>query len=130
LFLLLPGAEGTEGRLMNYGLVKIRNYRFMSLKNAKKYVSISEHLKVSEVARSPRGFFTQYINANGDKNKLDEYWIRRRNGFIARHLVQYKNNPTLRRWLALVMWAYVPSGPGWSPNGLPVSASYVRDNLK
>lgn len=106
-------------------LARIRNYKWTPLKTVEKYVPISEYLGVSEVARSPRGFLTQYKNAGGKKELMDPYWIRRRNGFIARHLVQYRENPTIRRWLALVMWAYIPSGRGWSTSGRPVPASDI-----
>lgn len=37
-------------------------------------------------------------------------WESKRRGFVARHMAQYRTNPTYRRWLALVMWAYMP-GP-------------------
>lgn len=70
---------------------------------------------VSEVARSSRGFVRHYeahkTPANMAKARVPGYnqtWNDRRNGFIARHLVQYHNNPTYRRRLALIMWAYDP----------------------
>lgn len=65
-------------------------------------------LKVSEVARSPRGFLTAYKRAGGNPNNLSEAWHNKRRGFIARHLVQYRQNPTQRRKLALNAWAYEP----------------------
>ena len=37
-------------------------------------------------------------------------WGRKRRNFIARHMAQYRQHPTLRRWLALSMWAYRPPG--------------------
>jgi hypothetical protein len=50
-------------------------------------------LGVSEVARGSRGFVGEY---------------QRRAAFIARHLAQYRKNPTERRRLALLMWAFDP----------------------
>ena len=35
-------------------------------------------------------------------------WGQRRNAFIGRHLAQYLANPTPRRRLALIAWAYEP----------------------
>lgn len=67
-------------------------------------------LGVSEVARSKRGFLTAYKMANGNPDKLSLRWHKTRNAFIARHLAQYKENPTYRRMLALVAWAYMPKG--------------------
>jgi hypothetical protein len=67
-----------------------------------------ERLKVSEIARSPRGFLTAYKKVSGKPGKLSDAWKKKRHGFIRRHLVQYRANPTRRRWLALVAWAYMP----------------------
>jgi hypothetical protein len=65
-------------------------------------------LKVSEVARSPRGFLTQYNKVGGNQDKLSEAWKNKREGFIARTKTQYDKNPTKRRKLALQAWAYNP----------------------
>ena len=35
-------------------------------------------------------------------------WEQKRNGFVARHLAAYRAHPTHRRYLALIMWAYLP----------------------
>jgi hypothetical protein len=84
------------------------NYKWMSLSEIAEYEQEMEALKVSEIARSRSGFLPQYKRANGNWKNLNEYWIRKRNAFIARHLVQYKKNPTYRRKLALIAWAYMP----------------------
>lgn len=83
-------------------------YPWLSLKTIKKYEPDMRRLKVSEVARSPRGFLTAYKRAGGVAENLSEAWKRKRNAFIARHLAQYKKNPTPRRKLALIAWAYKP----------------------
>lgn len=80
----------------------------MTLSEIAKYEPDMKRLKVSEVARSPRGFLTAYKKASGKLDKLSPYWQQRREGFIARHLVQYKTKPTYRRKLALIAWAYMP----------------------
>lgn len=79
----------------------------LSLKTIKKYESEMKRLKVSEVARSERGFLTAYKKA-GSPKKLSPDWKNKREGFIARHNAQYKKNPTPRRRLALIAWAYEP----------------------
>lgn len=65
-------------------------------------------LGVSEVARSPRGFLAAYRRANGNPNNLSEDWKRKRAGFIARHMAQYRVDKGHRRRLALIAWAYDP----------------------
>lgn len=84
------------------------SYRYMKLSKIKEKEPEMRKLGVSEVARSPRGFLTQYKRVGGNPDKLSEAWRNKREGFIARHLVQYKKNPTLRRKLALNAWAYNP----------------------
>lgn len=79
----------------------------MSLSAVLKYEPEMKRLGVSEVARSPRGFLTAYKKLDRMIRHSDK-WMAKRSGFIARHLVQYRRNPTYRRWLALVAWAYKP----------------------
>lgn len=79
----------------------------LSIKTIKKYEREMRRERVSEVARSPRGFLTAYKRA-GSPNKLSDEWKRKRENFIARHGVQYKKNPTRRRRLALIAWAHDP----------------------
>lgn len=77
---------------------------------------------VSAVARSPGQFLDQYEGAQGDPGRLDPYWQRRRDAFVARHRAQLlstdkyregwddRGQPT-RRHLALAVWAWSPT-PG------------------
>lgn len=83
-----------------------------------RYRPLAVRLGVSSVARSPRGFLAAYRRAGGQPAKLSERWRRRREAFIARHMAQVRERgeplwegglPT-RRHLALIMWAYSPSG--------------------
>jgi hypothetical protein len=84
------------------------DYRFMSLSQIRQKEPDMKQLKVSEVARSPRGFLTAYKRANGNPDELSDNWINKRRGFIARTLPSYDKKPTPRRKLALQAWAYNP----------------------
>jgi hypothetical protein len=86
----------------------MKEYRYMTLSQIARYEPEMSILGVSKVARSPRGFLPQFKRANSNPNNLTEFWRRKRHGFIARHLVQYRANPTPRRRLALIAWAYNP----------------------
>lgn len=79
----------------------------LSLKTIRKYEPEMRRLGVSKVARSPRGFLTQYKRA-GSSDKLSDDWKRKRRGFIARHGAQYKKHPMRRRRLALIAWGHDP----------------------
>jgi hypothetical protein len=70
-----------------------------------KYMPLIIANKVSEVARSKGQFLDQYKKY--DTNLPPEWKLKRQN-FIKRHLAQYKLNPTPRRQLALIAWAYKP----------------------
>lgn len=83
-------------------------HKYMPLQSIIKLEPEMKRLKVSEVARSPRGFLTQYKRVGGNPDKLSEHWRNKREGFIARHKVQYDKNKTPRRKLALQAWAYNP----------------------
>lgn len=82
--------------------------KFLSLTTIKQHEALMRKLNVSEVARSPSGFLAAYKRANGDPTRLSESWHARRKAFIARTLPAYHKNPTLRRKLSLIAWAYMP----------------------
>lgn len=80
---------------------------------ANSFVPHMRRLGVSEVARSQRGFMTAWNRYGGSvwthtDPKYGQAWCDRRDNFVARHMEQFKKNPTLRRFLALVAWAYSP----------------------
>jgi hypothetical protein len=81
--------------------------KYLTLNQIGKYEPEMKRQKVSTVARSQRGFLTAYKRA-GNRNNLPENWQRKRAAFIARHGTQYDKNPTPRRRLALIAWAYDP----------------------
>ena len=83
-------------------------YQPLKLSEVRKYEPEMKRLGVSKVARSPRGFLTAYKRWWRLAWDTRDRWMRKREAFIARHLAQYKENPTRRRWLALVAWAYRP----------------------
>ena len=85
-----------------------RDYRFMPLSQIKQKEPDMKRLKVSEVARSPRGFLTAYKRAKGNPDELSDNWKNKRHGFIARTKVQFDKKPTPLRKLALQAWAYNP----------------------
>jgi dipeptidase len=94
----------------------------MSLKDTLSYEYEAKKLRVSEVARSNRGFMRAYERARGDPSVMSTmlvpginrttFWGKRRDEFVARHMAQYRKpgGKTRRRWLALAMWAYKPPG--------------------
>jgi hypothetical protein len=91
-------------------------YRWMSYSAAAKYIPDAKERGVSKVARGRGGFMGVYKRMGSSKKMKQadftktQTWGRRRENFIKRHMAQYKKNPTRRRWLALVMWAYKPPG--------------------
>jgi hypothetical protein len=108
-------------------------YHFLPLAVVEAFVPVMARRGVSEVARSPRGFLTAYRKA-GSEARLDDFWLRRREGFIARHMAQVRarreplyesNGQASRRHLALIAWAYSPEALLRRSNGrrLPVPTS-------
>ena len=89
---------------------KMTDYSWLPLSEIAKYEPEMKRLGVSKVARSRGGFLTAYKRFGVPMRKGDagDYWPSKRRGFIARHMAQYRKNPTYRRWLALVAWAYMP----------------------
>lgn len=86
----------------------MREYRYLPLSIIEGYEGEMEGLGVSQVARSPRGFLTYYKKIGGNPSRVNDFWRKKRHGFIKRHLAQYRQNPTHRRKLALIAWAYMP----------------------
>jgi len=89
----------------------VTDYSWLPLSEIAKYEPEMKRLRVSKVARSPRGFLTAYkrFAGGGYKRFINRtMWAGKRDAFIARTLPQYKANPTYRRWLSLVAWAYRP----------------------
>lgn len=83
-------------------------YKYLSLKEVQKNVPEMKRLKVSTKARSRGQFLDQFTKADGDYRKMPEFWQRKRDGFVARHLAQFRKDKGYRRKLALIAWAYKP----------------------
>jgi hypothetical protein len=98
----------------------VRHKKLLPLDLVQKFVPLMKKLGVSEVARSPRGFLSNYVRLYGRPAQMNERWIEKREGFIARHMAQliandeslYKNGLPTRRHLALIAWAYSPDPTG------------------
>lgn len=93
-----------------------QEYPWVSYAQAHKNEKEAESLGVSQVARGKGGFMRVY-EKHGPRTRTlpvsrggDLTWGRKRRNFVARHMAQYRKKPTLRRWLALMMWAY-KAGP-------------------
>lgn len=91
-------------------------YRWLSLNTVLKFLPEIERQNVSKVARSERGFITHYQKYRyADKMKKmivpekNRTWEEERNLFIDRTLPAYRVQPTYRRYLSLIAWAYDPS---------------------
>lgn len=99
-------------------------YKWMLYKDIVPYIEEMEKQKVSEVARGVKqssqtdyGFLEVYEYVRDPeemykvyvkRDKEGEVWGNRRDNFVARTLAQYEKNPTRRRYLALIAWAYKP----------------------
>jgi len=73
---------------------------------------------VSKVARSERGFLTEFKRVKGNYKRMSLRWRWKRHNFIKRHLAKAKKSgrplygkdglPS-RQHLAFIMWAYTPN---------------------
>lgn len=98
------------------GLSSGRAHAFLPLSTVKVYEAEARRRGVSKVARSATGFLAAYKRAGGVPERLSEAWVRKREGFIARHMAEAQKNlesfalgkRLTRRHLALIMWAYSP----------------------
>ena len=100
--------------------------KWLSYAEAHRWEAEAARLGVSQKARAAKGFMREYQKAGSatamERRPLPsgvsggETWGQKREAFVARHLAQYQQNPTYRRYLALIMWAYKPAGavPGSS----------------
>jgi hypothetical protein len=86
----------------------MKEYRYMTLAQISKYEPELQALDVSEVARSPRGFLTYFKKIGGNPNNVNDFWRKKRHGFIARTLPPYLAHKTPRRRLSLIAWSYLP----------------------
>lgn len=71
--------------------------------------SDAERKGVSATALGPSGFWAAWKAAGFNPDKLSPSWIRKREGFAARHLAQLQKGQTLRRDIAIRVWAIHPA---------------------
>jgi hypothetical protein len=79
-------------------------FKYADIKKIDQMMPLIEKEKVSIIARGKDQFLSNYRKYG--QNNLPDNWKIKRENFIKRHLVSYKKNPTLRRKLALLVWAY------------------------
>ena len=91
-------------------------FPWMTVEEVEAMLPTIEAAGVSKVARSPRGFLTAYRRIRSPLRMMitevpdheTQTWAQRRDWFIARALPAYNSDPTHRRALALMAWAYAP----------------------
>ena len=91
-------------------------YEWMPIEEVESLLPTIEAAGVSEVARGRDGFLTAYRRLRTPMRMAIEpvpghatqTWSQRRDNFIARTLPAYNANPTHRRALSLIAWAYAP----------------------
>lgn len=91
-------------------------YEWMPVEEVEAMLPTIEAAGVSKVARSPRGFVTAYRRIRSPLQMMiaevpdhePQTWSQRRGAYIARALPAYSADPTHRRALALIAWAYAP----------------------
>lgn len=87
----------------------------MPIEEVESIIPTLEQNGVSEVARSQRGFIRAYAHFRTPMRMAIEVvpgervtWAQKRELFIRRTLAAYKKNPSFRRALSLMAWAYMP----------------------
>ena len=80
-------------------------HSFLPLSIIQRHMPSIRRLHVSEKARSQGQFLEQYRRYG---TRLPQYWLDKREAFIARTLPEYDRNKTIRRRLSLIAWAYDP----------------------
>lgn len=80
-------------------------YPFLRMNTIEMYMPLIKDYKVSVKARKPNQFLDIYKTYG---QQLPRNWALKRENFITRHIIQYRQNPTIRRRLAIIVWAYDP----------------------
>jgi hypothetical protein len=89
------------------------SFKLLSKNQIEEFLPLIKAEKVSPRARRPDGFLTVYLSGKSIATTLypekQHSYLRERELFIKRTLPAYVRNPTLRRFLSLIAWAYLPS---------------------
>ncbi len=87
--------------------------KLLSPSQIKVFLPLIQAEKVSRRARKPDGFLSVYLS--GDFNLINSLYpgkqhsyLKERENFLRRTIPQYVKKPSLRRFLALISWAYMP----------------------
>lgn len=80
-------------------------YPFIPIEEIQRYLPLIHKLGVSKKATSKNQFLEMYKKHHV---QLPTNWLIKRENFINRHFAQYKVYPSLRRRLALIVWAFDP----------------------
>ena len=89
-------------------------FPMMTQEAVRSMLDLIRNENVSKRARRRDGFLSVYLK-EGKEGLKKPYpgkthsYLTEREFFIERHLAQFVEKPTLRRYLALVAWAYKPS---------------------
>ena len=109
--------QDAEGSPRKYFLSSIEKmpYEWMPVEQVESMIPTLVENGVSEVARSPRGFIRAYGHFRTPMQMAIEFvpgervtWAQKRELFIRRTLAAYKKNPSYRRALSLMAWAFMP----------------------
>jgi hypothetical protein len=88
------------------------SYKLLTKAEIDEYLPLIVSEKVSTRARKPDGFLTVYLSGKPINKELypgkDHSYLKERENFIRRTLPAYVRKPSLRRFLALVAWAFKP----------------------
>jgi hypothetical protein len=76
------------------------------------FLPLIEAEKVSRRARKEDGFLTVYLSGRDISRTQypgrEHSYLKERENFLRRTIPQYVKAPTLRRFLALISWAFMP----------------------
>jgi hypothetical protein len=86
-----------------YKICHLDKFPFINKDKLIDYIDVADEYDVSEKARSNNQFVDNFIN-----NNIDNYWCKKRYSFLSRQYASFKKNPTFRRYISLIMWAYDP----------------------
>ncbi len=87
--------------------VPIGRYPYITKEELGRMIPVAVQYKVSKKALSENQFVDNFLN-HPTGLASDCFWIQKRNGFLARTLPAYRNNPTWRRYISLIIWAFNP----------------------
>lgn len=88
------------------------SYKLLTKDEIDEYLPLMIAEKVSTRARKPDGFLTVYLSGKPINQLLypgkDHTYLKERENFLKRTIPAYVKKPSLRRFLALIAWAYRP----------------------